>query len=97
MRPIGQKLYVRAGTLLCCGECAHEVALCRRRRQVSTPSLDIITMPTDGATPKSSPRRKSPDGGERREHPATSARQTRKVMGGEDLGPGRVGLVNPLR
>ncbi len=61
------------------------------------PALDIRAMPTDGAASKSSPRRKSPDGGERREHPATPARQAREVMGGEELGPGRVGLVNPLR
>ena len=97
MHPIGQKLHARAGTLVCCGECAHGVTLCRRRRQLSQPSVDITAMPADGAAPKSSPRRKSRDGGERREHPATSARQARKVMGGEDLGPGRVGLIDPLR
>ena len=61
------------------------------------PSVDIITMPADSPAAKPSFPGKSPDGGERCEDPATPARQARKVMGGEDLGPGRVGLVNPLR
>ena len=97
MRPIGQKLYVRAGTMLCCGECAHGVTLCKRQRQLSQPSVDIMPMTADGPAVKPSLAGKSPDRGERREHPSMPACQARKVMGGEDLGPGRVGLVNPLR
>ena len=67
------------------------------RLRSTQPVLDIASMPADGSAAKPSLSRKSPDGGERREHPATPARQPRKVMGGEDLGPGRVGLVDPLR
>ncbi len=77
MRPIGQKLHVRAGTLLCCGECVHGATFCRRRRQVRQPSVDIITMPADSPAAKPSFPGKSPDGGERCEDPETPARQAR--------------------
>ena len=97
MRPVGRNLHASAGAFPCFCKCLQRSTLGRKQAHVHPPSFDVITMPADGATAKPSLPRKSPDGGERREHPAMPARETRYIMGGENLGPGRVGLIDPLR
>ena len=61
------------------------------------PLLDIASMPSDRVAPKTPLARRSPYGGERREDPSMSSSQPRDVVRGQDIGPGRAGLIDPGR
>jgi hypothetical protein len=61
------------------------------------PALDVVTPPANTPTVKSLLRRKAPDDYQRCEHPSMAPRESRYVMGGQELLEGGKSLVDPLR